>query len=250
MSNIVRLSISSARSISLDLLGAFGAPPSHAAVVTDHLVDTELCGIRSHGLIRLPEYVQSMIDGEVDPTAIPTARRVSETIVAIDGGRGFGQLAVGLAVEQVQVVASEHGMGLATVRNSGHAGRLGAYAEQLGRNGYLAVVACSSSISAHMVAPYRGREGRLATNPIAFAIPRHGEPIVGDFSTASLPEGRIRNLRDRGLSLPEETLLDSDGRPTTDPHALYATPRGVIMPFGGSAQGHRGFALACYWQRH
>ena len=244
MSRSIQLSPALARKISLELLQAFGVGAYDASVVTEHLVDADLSGITSHGLMRLPQYVQSITDHEIDPTGAPTARPTTETLVSIDGHRGFGQLAAGLAVKAVEAVALRHGTGVATVRNTGHIGRLGAYAEQLGRDGFLALLACTSPITGHLVAPYGGRAGRLATNPIAFAVPREGDPIVGDFSTGSMAEGRIRHLRDEGSKLPDQVLLDPHGHATTDPNALYGTPRGVIVPLGGVAQGHRGFALA------
>lgn len=242
MSGSAQMSKTLARTVGTSLLEAYGAPSEHATVVVEHLLDAEVSGVKSHGLIRLPEYVRLITDGFIDPSAVPKARGVHETMVAIDGCRGFGQLAVSYAVSEVQAIALEHGTGIATVRNTGHAGRMGAYAEELGRSGHLSIVACTSPIGGHFVAPYGGREGRLATNPIAFSIPRRGAPIVGDFSTAALPEGRIRRLRDQGETLPEHVLLDGEGRPTRDPSALYRDRRAVILPFGGD-QGHRGYAL-------
>ena len=109
--------------------------------------------------------------------------------------------------------------------------------------GLLSMVFCSGPRSGHRVSPFNGREGRLATNPIAFSVPTSGEPIVGDFSSAAAPEGRIRYLRNLGEDAPEDTLLDAEGRPSTDPNVLYTTPPGTIMGLGGTRLGHRGFAL-------
>lgn len=95
----------------------------------------------------------------------------------------------------------------------------------------------------HRVAPFGGREARLATNPIAFGIPSSSDPIVGDFSTAVAPEGVIRVLRNLGMPAPDGTLLGPDGLPTTDPSVLYEDPPGTILPLGGMQLGHRGFGL-------
>ena len=91
--------------------------------------------------------------------------------------------------------------------------------------------------------PYGGKEGRLATNPIAYAIPAGSEPLVSDFSTSVAPEGKIRFYRNEEKTLPDGWILDAKGQPTNDPNAFYGPPRGGILPFGGTV-AHKGFALS------
>jgi LDH2 family malate/lactate/ureidoglycolate dehydrogenase len=125
----------------------------------------------------------------------------------------------------------------------GHTGRIGAYAEAIAAAGMVGVAVCSGPRTGHFVAPFGGLDGRLATNPIAYAYPSaDGAPVVADFSTSVAPEGVIRSLLHRGLKAPPGALRDAEGRPTDDPAALYATPRGAIQPLGG-ATGYRGTAL-------
>jgi uncharacterized oxidoreductase len=96
------------------------------------------------------------------------------------------------------------------------------------------------------VAAFGGRDGRISTNPVAMAWPVDGaEPVVADFSTAVTAEGVVRVHRELGLELPDGTLRDADGRPTRDPDALYAEPRGAIQPLGGEV-GYRGTAFALF----
>jgi hydroxycarboxylate dehydrogenase B len=237
------LAPSEAVNFSAALLVGYGAAPIDARVVADHLVEAETSGLPSHGLIRVPQYVDEIVAGAIDPAAIPQIRETSGGRLDIDARRCFGQVAGELAVQHGARLAKERGLALVTVRQSGHAGRIGAYAEHLGRAGFLALIYCSSPRSGHRVAPFGGRDGRLSTNPVAFSIPTSDQPIVGDFSTAASPEGRIRSLRNRGLDAPPDTLLDADGMGTIDPNALYQNPPGAIMPFGGERLGHRGFAL-------
>lgn len=90
--------------------------------------------------------------------------------------------------------------------------------------------------------PWGARDGRLGTNPLAYGFPTSGEPIVADFATSVLPEGRIRAARLRGSALPEQAVLDATGLPTTDPERFYGPPRGTLLPFGG-AVGYKGYAL-------
>jgi uncharacterized oxidoreductase len=134
------------------------------------------------------------------------------------------------------------GVAFVTGRHMGHSGRIGAYAEAIARAGLVGVAVCSGPRSGHFVAPFGGREGRLATNPLAFAYPGEGDPVVADFSTSVAPEGVIRSLMHRGLPAPEGALRDAEGRPTSDPAALYASPRGAIQPMGAGV-GYRGTAL-------
>ncbi len=237
-----RLSCSAASDVVVTLMLAYGASEANARAVAEHLVDAERVGLPSHGLLRVPQYVDEILAGEIDPVATPSEQGAGARI-DMDGRRCFGQVAGQVAVEHGIRLAQKNGVGLVTVRQCGHAGRIGAYAERFGKEGFFSVIFCSGPRSGHRVAPFNGREGRLATNPIAFSVPTEGHPIVGDFSTAAAPEGRIRLLRDLGLEAPPETLLDADGQPTTDPCALYGYPSGTIMPLGGERLGHRGFAL-------
>ncbi|HXW79595.1 MAG TPA: Ldh family oxidoreductase, partial [Acidimicrobiales bacterium] len=232
------LTPSEAANFTAALLVGYGAAPGDAQVVADHLVEAETSGLPSHGLIRVPQYVDEILSGAIDPRAVPGTRKTNTGRVEIDALRCFGQVAAELAVQHSARLAKEQGLALVTVRQSGHAGRIGAYAEHLGGAGFLALIYCSGPRSGHRVAPFGGRDGRLATNPVAFAIPTSDQPIVGDFSTAASPEGRIRSRRNQGLDAPPDTLLDAEGVETIDPNALYSSPPGAIMPFGGERLGH------------
>ncbi len=237
-----RLSCSAALDVVEQLMVAYGASVTNARTVAEHLVDAERAGLPSHGMLRAPQYVDEILAGEIDPVASPSLRGTGARL-DMDGRRCFGQVAGEMAVGHGTRLAQEHAIGVVTVQQCGHAGRIGTYAERLGKDGFLSVIFCSGPRSGHRVAPFNGREARLATNPIAFSVPTTQYPIVGDFSTAVAPEGRIRLLRDLGLQAPVETLLDAAGQPTTDAGVLYRVPPGAILPLGGERLGHRGFGL-------
>ena len=226
------------------LLERAGATPAAARTVMEHLADASAMGLHSHGLMRIPQYLTEIASGAIDPAAMPEVRTVSPTRLAVEARRGFGQV-VGMAlVDAVLPVARSMGMAIATGRGLGHTGRVGAYPEAIARAGLVGIAACSGPPSGHWVAPFGGREGRISTNPIAFAWPVAGTtPVVADFSTAATAEGVVRSLRNRGLAAPDGMLRDADGRPTADPGVLYATPKGAIQPMGGPL-GYRGTALA------
>ncbi|MBM4075618.1 MAG: Ldh family oxidoreductase, partial [Planctomycetes bacterium] len=124
-----------------------------------------------------------------------------------------------------------------------HVGRLGAYVQAAAAKDMIAIATCNSPIHGHFVVPWGGREGRLATNPLAYAAPTSGNPIVSDISTSIVPEGKIRLFKNRGKPLPLGWVKDANGQPTTDAATFYGPPMGGIMPLGGDA-GHKGFALS------
>ena len=225
------------------LLVAGGAASSGARIVAEHLVESDHCGVHSHGLLRVPQYLDEMrlgeLAGDLDPEVVD--RRAAR--VLIDGRRAFGQVAAELALSEADTAASNYGVGLATVYRAGHAGRIGAYVERVAASGRCAVAFCAGPRSGHRVAPFRGVEGRLSTNPIAFGFPGDIGPVIADFSTSTVPEGVVRRLRDLGLPAPEGSLQDAAGNATLDPSILYLDPPGTILPVGGPLFGHKGYAL-------
>jgi uncharacterized oxidoreductase len=193
--------------------------------------------------MRIPQYLDEIASGFVDPRAEIEVHRPTPTRLVLDGHHAFGQVAGTALVAAVLPVARELGMAIGTVRGVAHTGRIGAYPEQAARQGFIALACCNGGPSGHWVAPFGGRDGRISTNPMAFAWPVEGDaPAVADFSTGATAEGVVRSLRFRGLQAPPGTLRDADGRETTDPGTLYATPKGAIQPLGG-ALGYRGTAL-------
>jgi hydroxycarboxylate dehydrogenase B len=227
-----------------DLLMVAGASPDHANIVVEHLLEADAMGLKSHGVMRVPQYLSEIAAGEIDPRATPQVIESSAGRAAVDGGKGFGQVVGRTMCAEAVRLAGQFGISFVVGRHMGHTGRVGAYAEAIARNNTVGMVVCSGPRSGHRVAPFGGLEGRLATNPIAFAYPvRSGPPIVADFSTSVAPEGVIRSLMYRGLAAPPDALRDASGAPTADPSALYQTPPGALQPLGGLV-GYRGTALA------
>ena len=221
-----------------------GASADHADVVVEHLLEADAMGLRSHGVMRVPQYLAEIKTGEIDPQAAPRIAQSSPGRAAVDGGKGFGQVVGHAMADEAVRLAAEAGISFVTGRYMGHTGRIGAYAEAMARRGAVGIAVCSGPRNGHWVAPFGGLEGRLATNPIAFAFPTDKRPpVVADFSTSVAPEGVIRNLLHRGLAAPPGALRDAHGASTDDPAALYRTPRGAIQPLGGPI-GYRGTALA------
>ncbi|MCL4418101.1 MAG: Ldh family oxidoreductase, partial [Actinobacteria bacterium] len=138
--------------------------------------------------------------------------------------------------------ANKNNIAVAASRHCNHIGRLGSYTQRVAQAGLFGFAAVNSSRHGHFVAPFGGAEGRLATNPLSYAIPAKGDPILLDSSTSMVSEGKIRVLMHQGKKLPENCILTSDGRPTNIPEEFYKPKKGTILPFGGE-MGYKGFGL-------
>jgi LDH2 family malate/lactate/ureidoglycolate dehydrogenase len=227
------------RAMTATIFQAAGATPAIAAAVADALVLANLAGHDSHGVIRIPAYVAQIAAGRLDPAAEPAlvSRRAATALV--DGRHGFGQVAARFATDQAVALAKEYGAAAAGVVHCNHVGRLGEYPERAARQGVLLFATCGSVGESGTAAPFGGRRGVLGTNPIAIGLPA-GErpPLIVDFATTVVAEGKVQVARAKGATLPPGALLDKHGRPTTDPNDLY--DGGTMLTFGG----HKGFGLA------
>jgi len=220
-------------------------PAAEARLVAELLVKADLMGLASHGVLRLPQYLKDIRAGVIVPGAEVLFASQIPTMLAVDGQWNFGQVAAARMAEATIARAQQQGMASASLRHCRHVGRLGAYVEMAAAQGCVGLACCSTAGEGHWVAPFGGRQGRLGTNPIAFAAPTEGDPVLMDFSTSSLPEGKVRLLRDTNQALPESCLVDQQGHPSTDPNDLYTAtgePAGAILPFGGF-QGYKGYGL-------
>src|SRR5262245_14482321 len=220
---------------------ACGVPAGEAEVVAEHLVDAEACGVVSHGVLRVPQYLEAIVEGRVRPGAV--LRTVSETVstAVLDGQSGFGQVMAWQAMQLAIEKARHTGVGVVTLTNCGHTGRLGYYTERATRKGMAGLMMVNSGGAGQWVAPFGGTAGRLATNPLSLAVPTASDdPLVLDMATSVAPEGKVRALLTAGSLIPTGWVMDHAGRPTTNPADLYGPPRGALLPFGG----HKGFGLS------
>jgi len=233
---------SSLDAFAAQLLAAGGLAADEAAVVAHSLVGANLRGHDSHGVMRIPFYLDQVAKKEVVPGAPFTALRESETILAADGHWGFGQVQAARLMDAIIAKAEAAGTGLGTLVHSGHIGRLGEYCEQAAKAGLVSIVMVNTHGNARRVAPPGGRAPRLGTNPLAFGVPNGDAPLVLDFGTSATAEGKVRVKKIAGQTCPDGWLLDSQGRPTNDPNTLYGNPPGSILPMGGT-QAYKGFGL-------
>ena len=242
------------RQVGRRVFEACGAPPDEAALVTDVLVDANLMGYDSHGLVQTSFYVAEYLEGRIVPGAPIEVRKESDTAAVLDANKNFGIVSAMRATELAVEKAKQCQVACVTAHNGHHVARLGAYIEAAARNdNVICIAAASWPISGHYVAPWGGREARLATNPFACAVPTDGgDPWILDMSTSAISESKVRLARHKEETLPPNMVLDEHGAMTCDPHGFYGSgagrvgpqrPVGAILPFGG-VQGFKGFGLS------
>jgi uncharacterized oxidoreductase len=230
------------RGFARSLFEASGVPAEEAALVARSLVDANLRGHDSHGLIRIPQYIQAILEGQLQPGApFEVVREAPGTLVA-DGHWGLGQVQAHRLVQRLAAKARSTGLAAGTLRQCGHIGRLGEFAEAA----VAQRLAFLGTVNGHGYgrgqAPPGGIEARIGTNPLCLAAPTAGDPIVLDIGTTVCAEGKVRVAFNKGEPVPAGWLLDGQGRPTTDPGVLYREPRGSILPLGGP-QAYKGFGI-------
>jgi uncharacterized oxidoreductase len=225
------------------LFGAAGVSQEEAERVARSLVDANLCGHDSHGLIRVPQYAQSIRDGRLKPGAAFTVVKETAAVLVADGGMGLGQVQAHRLLDRLVPRAEGLGLAAGTLKRCGHIGRLGEYAEAAAARRMALIATVNNHGYGRAVAPPGGTQGRLATNPLCLGAPTKGEPMVLDIGTSVVAEGKIRVLFNKGQKAPDGWLLDHEGKPTNDPGVLYRDPPGTILPLGG-AQAYKGFGIS------
>jgi uncharacterized oxidoreductase len=223
------------------LAGGVGA--DEAALVAKSLVEANLCGHDSHGVMRLPYYLDCVTKKEVVPGAKLEIVKDAVSLVVADGHWGFGQTQARRLMDLIIGKARETGVGVGTLIHSGHIGRLGEYCEQAAAAGMVSMIMVNTHGAARRVAPPGGTAPRLGTNPLGIGVPHKDGTLILDFGTSATAEGKVRVKKIAGQKVPDGWLLDSTGKPTNDPETLYGTPPGTILPMGGP-QAYKGFGLA------
>jgi hydroxycarboxylate dehydrogenase B len=228
------------KQIACEIFVAAGAENSEARIVADALVRSNEAGHDSHGVLRIPEYTGWMEQKLIVAGARIRIRKETEAFALIDGGWGFGQVVAREAMKVAIDKASRVGVGTVSVSRCCHIGRVGDYPHMAAEAGMAAVMFVNTHGGGKLVAPWGGRERRLAANPISVAIPRTGSwPLLMDISTSSIAEGKVRGMLNRKMPVPPGHIIDARGEATTRPEDFYGPPPGALLPFGG----HKGFAL-------
>lgn len=224
------------------LFVAGGVPDDEAKQVAASLVDANLCGHDSHGLIRVMQYLRAVREGMMHPGKPLVTLQETPAVLVADGQWGLGQVQAHRLLQRLVPKARQVGVAAGTLRQCGHIGRLGEYAEAAARERLALIATVNGHGFAGRVSPPGGVAGRIGTNPLCLGVPTQGDPVVLDIGTSVCAEGKVRVAFNKKAPVPEGWILDSKGRPTTNPADLYADPPGSILPLGGP-QAYKGFGI-------
>lgn len=234
-----------------DIFVGAGCSSAEGERVAASLVSANLVGHDSHGVVRVPRYVGAKLDGVVKGDQKVDVLVDTPVLAVVDGKYGFGQTVAPQAVEIGIEKCRKNGLSAVALRNAGHIGRVGDYAEMAARAGLVSVhfVNVPGSV---LVAPFGGVERRISTAPFCVGVPRSGaESIILDFATSVVAEGKVLVASQGGKPLPDNAMVGPGGEINGDPHLLYGDyepdgPRnyrqgnGAIRAFGD----HKGSGLA------
>ena len=213
-----------------------GVPDAEAEIVADLLVRSDLRGVETHGVTRLPIYIQRLQKGYVRAKCDLTVVREKGPTAFLDARGSLGHVAAHRAMEKAIQKAEEHGIGWVAVKDSGHFGVAGLFPMMALRKDFIGYIV---SNSAPMMAPWGGRERIIGNNPLSYAFPAaQYPPVVLDFSCSVVSSGKLILCRKKGEKIPLGWAIDKDGLPTTDPHAGYEGG-GSLTPIGE----HKGYGM-------
>ena len=212
-----------------------GLTIDHATICAKALVNAELVGAPSHGLSRLKMYCDRINKKVINPRPKIKIKKISQSIAHVDANNSIGFVAADIGIKKAIENAKKTGFGLVAIKNSGHYGLSGYYAEQAVKKN-LIVFAFTNAPPA--IAPHGALKSLFGTNPICFGTPTASKtPFILDTSVSMINRGKIRVASRTGEKIPEGVALDKFGKPTTDARKALA---GVQLPIAG----FRGSGLA------
>jgi len=215
-----------------------GCDAHEATMVARRLVDSNLVGHDSHGVIRVGKYLEWMKSGWLRPNQSPSIVFESDTVAIIDGNRGFGQVVGEFAGKTGTAKAARTGIAMVGLRNCGHLGRVGDWAELAAAEGQVSLHFLNTS-GAQRVAPFGGSDRRLSTNPITVGVPvAGGDPVILDVTTSMVAEGKLFVAINKEEQVPSGWIIDKHGKPTTEPRDFY--DGGALLTMGA----HKGSGMS------
>ncbi|MDJ0859306.1 MAG: Ldh family oxidoreductase [Dinoroseobacter sp.] len=219
-----------------DCLEAAGVSAPDAALVADTLVQADLWGHPSHGVLRLFWYIRRIQSGATKINVSEGSEQDPPPALSVlDGQDGLGQVVAHRAMRRAIAAARAHGIGAVAVHSSGHFGMAMYYSAMAAAEGCVGYICANASPA---MAPVGGREKRIGTNPLSWGAPAGAHaPFLLDYANTAVARGKLYDARAKGHAVPEGWAIDSEGRSTTDPHAGIA---GTILPMAG----HKGYGMA------
>ena len=235
MAETTTIDVASLTALAVDVLRGAGAQPDHAEATSAVLVEADMMGLATHGVLRLLVYTDRLRSGGIDPGAQIAVERRAPCLGLVDGANGLGPAVGRIALDAATEMARETGLAYVGCRNSNHFGALAPYGLWACDAELVMIAGTNASTT---MAPFGGREARMGNNPIAVAAPcSDGPHVILDMAMSVAARGKVRAARDQGKPIPEGWAIDAAGRPTTDPVAALD---GLLLPFGG----HKGSGLS------
>lgn len=230
------------RALVAEILRHGGSEDTEAELVSRHLIDANLAGHDSHGVGMVPRYIDDLLGGRLKPNTRALRVKDDGAIMLFDGGLGYGRPVAQEAMEAGLARCRETGVVLLALRRTHHLGRIGAYGEQSIAAGLVSLHFVNVTDHAPLVSPFGGIEARFSTNPICVAVPgtQSSDPVLLDMATSRIAMGKVKVAYNAGKRVPEGSLIDANGEPTTDPGTMFSEPRGSLLPLGE----HKGYGLA------
>jgi uncharacterized oxidoreductase len=207
--------------------------------IADSLVESNLVGHDSHGVLRVPEYVERIQSGVLQLHGQVAIIHETTATALIDCQWNLGQVAIPQGMELAIAKARANGIGMVVLGHCDHTGRVGEYVVTAAQQDMIGQLICNGSSPGGIVAPFGGARRALGANPIAWALPVADRlPLFFDFATSAVAHGKLQVAADKGELVPEGWIIDKHGQPTRNPQAQFDD--GAILPFGG----HKGYALS------
>jgi hydroxycarboxylate dehydrogenase B len=240
MSDMHVIDVEKLRAAIRQVVAGFGSSAEEVEEVTNNLIEANLTGHDSHGIGMLPRYAEAFAEGGLQPNAHVRTVLDAGAMLRLDGNKGFGQVIGREAMELGIHRARQSGCCIVALGNAHHLGRIGAWAELAAAAG-LVSLHFVNVISRGIVAPFGGSDARFGTNPFTAGVPIPGRPpMILDFATSMIAQGKTRVAHNKGELVPDDTLIDNTGKPTRDPRYSVVEPFGAILTFGA----HKGYGLA------
>jgi ureidoglycolate dehydrogenase (NAD+) len=220
------------------LFQAAGVAPAMADEWAKSLVWANLRGVDSHGVLRIPGYIERLKTKAINPTPDMRVEKRAGAIAVLEADRAPGAVAMAMAMAEAIARAREAHVGWCAARNITHAGAVGYFALQAANAGMAGIV---MSASGPMMAYHGAKVAGVSTNPLAIAFPAYNRPpLLLDMSTSTVAMGKVMSARDAGQSIPLGWGLDAAGRDTTDPKKLA-----TLLPLGGAKGSGLSFMIEC-----
>jgi ureidoglycolate dehydrogenase (NAD+) len=227
-----RLEADKLETFATSVLEQAGLDSDDAAIVADSLIDANLRGIDTHGVVRLDPYVERLEKRGMNRDPNPTVADHGEATAIVDADNGPGQVATRRAIEEAIERANTVGAAFIGVRRSNHFGTASYYTNYAAEQGYIGIAMTHAGPN---VTPFGGSDPYFGTNPIAFAFPYDDFPVSLDMATSETAKGSVILAQEEGEEIPPEWAIDEDGEPITDPEQFHA-----LRPMSGP----KGYGLA------